>query len=30
VKNVTVEQYLELANRVHPKPAMQQLGYKGK
>ena len=27
VKNVTVEQYLALANEIHPKPAMRALGY---
>ena len=30
VKNVYVEQYLDLADKIHPKPAMRQLGYKGK
>ena len=29
-KNVYVEQYLELANEIHPKPAMRALGYGGK
>ena len=30
VKNVYVEQYLELADEIHPKPAMRALGYGGK
>lgn len=30
VKNVTVEQYLELAEEIHPAPAMKALGYGGK
>jgi hypothetical protein len=30
VKNVSVEEYVELADKIHPKPAMKELGYKGK
>lgn len=30
VKNVTVEQYLALAEEIHPAPAMRALGYGGK
>jgi hypothetical protein len=30
VKNCYVEQYLELSEEINPKPAMVQLGYKGK
>tara|TARA_R110000796_G_scaffold228191_2_gene345182 strand:- start:19 stop:309 length:291 start_codon:yes stop_codon:yes gene_type:complete len=30
VKNVTVERYLELAEKIHPVPAMRELGYTGK
>jgi hypothetical protein len=30
VKNVYVEQYVELADKIHPKPAMRALGYGGK
>lgn len=30
VKNVSVEQYLALAEEIHPAPAMKALGYGGK
>jgi len=30
VKNVSVEEYLELAEEIYPRPAMEKLGYKGK